>query len=101
MAQTKHYYIVTGNDPFPDDILRYDQAKIVGTGIMPVLNKTAYLIHGYCTIPRWLSFTWVVWAARQHFPAGDSEKGPIEWKVEVGPGNWERIDIRSVPISAL
>ncbi len=90
--QKKHYYFVVGHGQFPDDMLRYDQAEIVGTTHM--LGKVAYLIYGLCTIGRWQSFLWSVFPAARYYPNGDSEHGPVEWKVQI-QGNWEKVPVRN------
>lgn len=86
-------YLVSGPGTFPDDMLRYDQAVILGT--TQLLGKTAYLINGLCTRGRWNSFLWVVFEARRHFPAGDSERGPVNWQACI-QGKWLPVQIRRV-----
>lgn len=84
--QRKQYYVATGKFPFPDDMLRYDDATIIGTGTL--LGQPAYLISGFCTADRWRSFVWSTFPANRYLPNGDSERGPVLWKVQV-QGSWE------------
>lgn len=69
----KHLYIAFGRGAFPDDMLRYDQAKVIGgpfkrSDLNPELdiptneNWGYYIIAGNVkpTIGRWTSFLWGV-----------------------------------------
>lgn len=83
-------YFVTGAGTFPNDMLRYDQATIIGKAT--VLGRPAFLIDGYRTDARWQSFLWACFDAAQHYPAGDSERGPVLWKVRI-QDKWESVAV--------
>lgn len=93
----KHYYVVSGRYQFPSDMLRHDDALVVKTGMLPVLNEPGYLIYGRCTKDRWRSFLWTVFNVKSRLPAGDSERGPVVWQVEVSPGDWQVIHWNDCP----
>lgn len=92
MAQKITQYVVTGPGPFPDDMLRYDQAKIVDAKPWPwstARQRSMFLIQGYCTEARWQSFLWTVLPVRKRLPAGNSEQGPVITEYCFGD-KWER-----------
>lgn len=64
MPKVRHYY-VTGPYSFPDDMLRYDRAKVLST--ITHAGRTFYLIEGAYrpTVGRWQSFLWVVIQTKQ------------------------------------
>lgn len=57
-----HEYVVTGVGQFPEDMLRYDQARIVGTLGREGHKWPFYYIEGKVppTVGRWQSFLWTV-----------------------------------------
>jgi len=85
MSQKLKRYIVTGYGVFPDDMLRYDHARIIGT--CRLLDRPAFLIDGYCTETRWQSFLWACFPARE---------GADGWQALV-QGQWEKVDVRRTP----
>lgn len=91
-TKRKQHYIVTGVGSFPDDMLRYDRGTIVGRCL--VLGKQAFLIEAEDRAGgRWSSFLWSTFPAQRHLPAGNSEQGPVEWKVQM-QGRWEKVHVR-------
>lgn len=76
-------------------MLRYDQAKIIGS--VKIMNHAGFLIEGkqLPTHERWRSFGWVACRARRHYP----EKNNLndEWQVEIVSGSdiWDTIYVHS------
>lgn len=61
-AMMKYKYEVQGMGQFPDDMLRYDQAKIIGIETNHDTKRKVYTILGNVTptTGRWNSFLWSV-----------------------------------------
>lgn len=90
MARLKRY-LVTGAGSFPDDMLRYDCAKVVRAHVK---------CGGLCwslieserapTIDRWRSFLWTVAEGKLSYPGNDPENGPARWVFKVA-GEWKEL----------
>lgn len=83
MGAQRWNYAVFGNGCFPDDMLRYDQAKIVGAAI--VGGYVCVVIEGKTapTVERWQSFMWNVFPGKYRYPGNDPENGPAELNFRV------------------
>jgi hypothetical protein len=75
-------YFAAGSGQFPEDMLRYDQAKIIYAarcGVSGFVIESEREPSG-----RWRSFLWSTAPMKLRYPGNDPENGPATWHVKQG-----------------